>query len=121
MSKIDRIKLRLRGFSTELDKDIDETKRLLITTEVDFKDVHYPKTGDENYSDKVYDVASCGSTIVQEYGNKALVATGKSKRSQSKKLRQALWSINPSEDYYEVITNKIIVNLESVIEFLKDK
>jgi hypothetical protein len=117
---IDRYKIKLNSFTAELEQPIDRDKRLFITTEADCYDVSTPSNEDGTF-DQVYKCKTVGSTIVREGGEKPKEQISKSKRTQSQKLRVALWSMNPSEEFYQCITDKIIANIESVVEFLKNK
>lgn len=116
--EVDKYKIRIRGFTAELGEDIDDTLRTLVTSEMDIESFQYVNNEDGTY-DMVYNAKQNGVTIVKQ-GKDKVVKT-KSKRRHSQKLRQALWSINPDEGFYDVQMNKIIYNLEEVIEFLRDK
>lgn len=118
--KIDCRKLKLRGFTVDLDgQELDRALRTLLTVEVDIDNVEYPDKQESDMFDEVYKSKLVGSVIVKQ-GTKKPILT-KSKRSQSQKLRQAMWCINPSEEFYEIEMNKIIINLEEVIQYLKNK
>jgi len=115
---IDKYKIKLSSFTAELPEKLDRDLRTLITAEVDIYDVGMPDNQDGTY-DKVYKSKLVGTVIVKQGENKPVVT--KSKRSASKRLRSAMWYLNPDEEFYQKSVDKIIANLESVIEFLKDK
>lgn len=116
--KVDKYKIVVNRFTAELEEPLDRDLRSLVTCEVDIYDVSHPDNGDETVNE-IYKAKLVGTTIVKQGQKKPIVA--KSKRSQSQKMRQAMWCINPSEEFYQLYTDKIIANLESIIEFLKDK
>ena len=115
---IDKYKLIVNRFTAELEGEIDRNKRTLVTSEVDIYEVSTQDNQDGSYN-MCYKSKLVGSTIVQQGEDKPKVA--KSKRSQSQKLRAALWSINPEEGFYQTMMDKLIINLEDVIDFLKDR
>lgn len=103
-------------FTAELDEPLDREKRTLVTTEVDIKSVETPSNEDGSF-DTVYKAKVNGSTILKQGEGKPILC--KSKRSASKKLRGALWHINPSEEFYQDIMAKLVARAEEVVEFLK--
>jgi len=111
--EVSKYKIKIRGFTAELGEDLDDTLRTLITTEMDIESFEYLNNGDGEY-DLVYSAKQNGVTIVKQSEEK--VVKTKSKRRQSQKLRQALWSLNPEEDFYEKQMNYIIANIEEIIE-----
>lgn len=115
---IDKYKLKLTQPSAELSEPLDREKRTLVTCEVDIYSVEDQDNQDGTYN-RVYKAKINGSTIVKQGDSKPIIA--KSKRTQSQKIRQAIWSINPEEDFYNIITDKIVANIEDVIEYLKNK
>jgi hypothetical protein len=115
--QIDKYKITLNRFTAELQEPLDRTLRTLITAEAEIYDVSNPDNHDNTY-DQVYKAKVVGSTIVKQ-GDKKPVLT-KSKRSKSQKLRQAIWAINPNEDFYDITMDKIINNIEEVIELTKN-
>jgi len=114
MENIDQYKLTVNRFTTELDKPLETNLRSAIITEVEIYETAYRDKQDGTY-DQIYKSKVCGATEIKQGG---ILVKGKSKRTQSKKLRQALWSINPEEEFYQDIMNKIICNIEEVVEFL---
>lgn len=115
---IDKYKLKLTSPSAELSEELDRDKRTLVTMEVDIYSVEDQDNGDGSFN-RVYKAKLNGSTIVKQGDKKPILA--KSKRTQSQKIRQALWVLNPEEEFYNIITDKIVANIESVVEYLKDK
>lgn len=109
-------KIKISSFTTEIDKPIDPNLRTYVTIEADMYSVENPVPTDEQ-EETIYKGKLVGSTIIKQAGKKEAII-GKSKRSQSKRLRSALWSINPSEDFYQQTLDKILANLEDVIEFI---
>jgi hypothetical protein len=118
MKFTDRYKLTLNRFTCEIDRPLERDKRCFILTEADIYDVSTPDnhdgTFDENYKAKVV-----GATEIKQGENKPVF--GKSKRSPSQRLRMAFLGIEPTEEFYENGMNKIIANLEDILEFIKDK
>lgn len=115
--EINQYKVKLNTFTAELPEPLDETKRTYILTETDIYAVESRDCQDGTH-DVIYKCKVVGSTEVKQ-GDRKIIS--KSKRTNSQKLRQAVWSINESEEYYDWFMNKLIVNLEEVIDFLKDK
>ena len=109
-------KLKLSGYSCEIETPLDPNKRTLLTIECDIRSVERP-VPDSDEQEVIYKAKVNGSTIIQQAGVKEKVL-GKSKRTQSQKMKQAFWVINPDETYYEIMTDKIIYNLPAVIEFV---
>lgn len=112
---IDRYKIKLNTFSAELNGELDSNLRILITTECDIYETADQDCQNGEFN-RIYRCKVVGSTIVKQGDNKPII--GKSKRSQSQRLRAKLWTINPDEDFYEDIMNRIINNAEEVIEYL---
>lgn len=111
-----RHKIKISSFTTEIDQPIDPSLRTYVTIEADMYSVENPVPTDEE-EETIYKGKLVGSTIIKQSGKKESII-GKSKRSQSKRLRAALWSLNPSEDFYQQTIDKILANLEDVIEFV---
>lgn len=118
MENITQYKLKVSAFASELDGEIDRDLRTVLNTEIEVYEVGTVDNGDGEF-DKIYKSKVVGATDITQSNQK--VVKGKSKRSASKKLRQALYCINPDEEYYQLIVNKIIFNLEDVIQYLNDK
>ena len=116
--KIDKYKLTLNRFSSELTEPLDRNSRTLLTIEADIYEVATQDNQDNTYNE-IYKCKLVGSTIVKQGDKKPIIC--KSKRTQSQKMRQAIWVIDPNEEFYNIITDKIIVNLPEVIEFLRNK
>jgi hypothetical protein len=112
---ITQYKIKLSSFTAELSEPLDRNARTLITTEADIYEESELDNNDGNYT-KVYKAKVNGSTIVKQGDKKPILA--KSKRTSSQKLRQAIWCINPDEDFYELIMSKITANIEKIIEDL---
>lgn len=112
---IDKIKLRITGFTTELDGEIDKDLRTAVLTEVDVYSTEHYDNQNGTY-DLIYKAKVNGSTKIKQGGK---VARGKSKRRTSQKLRQRIWLDNPDEEYYETIMQSIILNYDEVVEFLQ--
>jgi len=115
--QIDKYKITLNRFTAELTEPLDRTLRTLITAETEIYDVSNPDNFDETY-DQIYKCKLVGSTTVEQKDKKPVLA--KSKRSKSQKLRQAIWTINPSEEFYDITMDKLINNIEEVIELTKN-
>ena len=115
---INQYKLKLNTFTAELSEPLDREARTLITCEADIFEESEQSNNDGNYN-KVYKAKVNGSTIVKQGTKKPILA--KSKRSPSQKLRQAIFNLNPDEEYYEIVISKIVSNVEEIVEFLRDK
>lgn len=115
---INQYKIKLNTFSAELSEPLDREARTLITCEADIYEESEQTNNDGTYN-KVYRAKVNGSTIVKQGTKKPIMA--KSKRSPSQKLRQAIWTLNPDDEYYEIVISKIVANVEEIVEFLKDK
>jgi hypothetical protein len=115
---ITQYKIKLSSFSADLSEPLDREARTLITCECDIYEDAEQTNNDGTYN-KVYKAKVNGSTIVKQGDKKPILA--KSKRTSSQKLRQAIWSINPDETFYEIEMAKITANIEEIIEYLKDK
>jgi len=116
--EIDRHKIKVNTFTAELDEPIDRSLRTLVTIEAEIYSVDYPDNQDGSF-DQVYRAKLCGTTIVKQGDKKPIL--GKSKRSASQRLRMALYSLNPDEDFYQSQMDKLIANAEDVVEYLKNR
>lgn len=117
--EIKQRKIKLNSFSAELPGELDRNKRTFVTVEADIWDVSTPDNHDGTFNE-LYRAKVNGSTIVKQEGMKDSYVC-KSKRSPSERLRAAFWKIESDSDFYEIEMDKIILNLEEVIEFLKNK
>ena len=108
---IDKYKLKVASFTTELEKHLDRNKRTIVQTEVEIYEVSSQDNNDGTYNE-VYKAKVVGATTCDQGG---IVVKGKSKRIQSQRLRATLWNINPSEEFYEATMNKILDNIEDII------
>lgn len=116
---IDKRKIKVNPFSAECDVPLDRELRTYITIEADIYDVGYPTNNDGTFNE-VYKAKLVGATIIKQGEKKDLIIC-KSKRSPSERLRASIWRLNDDEEYYYVLMDKIIANIESVAEYLKDK
>ena len=91
---IDRYQVKLNTFTAEIDEPIDRDKRTLITCEADIYEESERDNGDGTFN-KVYRCKVNGSTIIKQGDKKPILA--KSKMTQSQKIRQSLWVLNPEE------------------------
>jgi len=114
MEEINKYKLKTTTFTADLEGELDRDARTFLYTETAIYEVSTQDQNDGSY-DKVYKCKVVGETQVKQEGK---VVKGKSKRSQSKKLRQALWCINPEEEFYQKTMSKIISRIEDVVEYL---
>jgi len=115
---IDRFQIKLNTFSADIEEPLDREARTLITCEADIYEESEKDNGDGTYN-KIYRAKINGSCIVKQGTKKPILA--KSKRSPSQRLRMAIHSINPEEEFYEIEMDKMIANIEDIIEFLRDK
>jgi hypothetical protein len=117
MENIDRYKLKVRSHEIELEAPLDRDKRLFVLSEMEIFEVGSVDNNDGSFN-QVFKAKLVGSSEIKQEGK---IVKGKSKRSSSQKLRQAIWVINSDEEFYESVMGKIIRNLEDVVEYLKDK
>lgn len=117
--EINTRKIKCSSFSSEIEKPLDRNLRTFITAETEIYEVGTQDNNDGTYNE-LYKCKLVGSTIIQQTGVKEKYV-GKSKRTPSQKLKQAIWCIEPDDSYYEMLIDKIVLNLEDVIQYLKDK
>jgi len=117
MGNIDKYKLKTTTQTIELEGELDRDLRTYVLAEYEIYDVGNPDNYDGTYN-LVYKAKLVGSSEVKQ-GDK--IVKGKSKRTNAQKIRQAIWTINPEEEYYDLISSKILNNIDEVIDFLKDK
>ncbi len=110
---INQYKIKINTFTAEISEPIDPKLRSLITFEADFYEESLRDLQDGEF-DKIFKGKLSGSCIIKQGDNKPILA--KSKRSPSQKLRMAIAKINPDEEYYESVMNKILINIEEIIE-----
>ena len=112
--EIDKYKLKLNMFTSELEEELQRDEYVCITTEAQIHDVATPDNNDGTF-DKVYKAKVCGRTIVTQ-GDKVVIA--KSKHSRSQALRRRVYLDNPDEEYYQKVMNAIITNYDDIIDYL---
>ena len=112
-------RIKVSSFSAELPGQLDAEKRTTVKIEVDIYETSYRDNQDGTH-DLIYKSKLVGSTIVDQLGMKEKYIC-KSKRTPSQRLRAKLFTINPSDEYYELILEKLLNNAEAVCDFLKDK
>lgn len=113
---IDKYKLKLNMFTSELDEELDRDKYVLVTTEAQITDVSTPDNGDGTF-DKVYKAKVCGRTIIKQSEEKTPIVA-KSKHSRSQALRRRIARDNPDEEYYESCMNGLISNWDDVLDYM---
>lgn len=113
--QIDKYKIILGRFTAELEGALDREARTLITTEAEIHDVSKPTNNDGSYN-LVYKAKVVGTTIVKQGDKKPQIC--KSKRSASQKWRFVLQGIEPSEEFYQAMMNKMLANPQKVVDFL---
>lgn len=116
--KIDKIKLTINRFTCELSEPLDPAKRLYFKSEADVYETAYQDCQENNFYNQVFKAKIVGATQIKQGGDKIIL--GKSKRSPSQRLRIAISTIDSSEEYYQKIMNKIILNIEEVAGFLEN-
>lgn len=104
-------------FEAELPGPIDRDARTVITSEVAIYEVSHPDNEDGTYNE-IYKSKVCGATEVQQ-GDKRL--KGKSKRSNSTKLRHRCYAQVQDEGYYDWFMNGIMMNFDDVEDLLVSK
>lgn len=118
---IDRYKLVVSRFTTELEGELDRSLRSYVLTEVEIYSTESIDNQDGSYN-LLYKSKVVGATQIKQ-GDKAV--KGKSKRSQSQKFRYAVMGLgeklgHDQEQFYDNYMNKLIANPEAVWEFLKN-
>ena len=116
--EINQYKLKIRQHIIELEKPLDREQRLFVLSEFEVYDVSHPSRQENEEYDEVYIAKLVGSSEIKQQGK---VVKGQSKRSASQRLRQAIFNLNPDENFYQIQMDKVISNIEPIIEFLKDK
>lgn len=117
--QIDKYKLSVSRFTTELEEPLDKSLRGVILTEIDIYAVEDRDNQDETY-DRVYKAKVVGATEVRQGGEKPRVVKGKSKRSLSERWRGAVYYHDPSDEYYERIMEKMLTHSEQILSYLDD-
>jgi len=117
MEKIDKFKLKITTQTIELEGELDRDKRTYVLAEYEIYEVSSQDNHDGTYN-QVYKSKLVGSSEVKQDGK---VTKGKSKRSPSQKLKQRFWTLNSDDEFYNAFMDKLIFNLEEVIEFLRNK
>lgn len=122
--EIDRYKLKIRGFTIELEGPLDRESLTNVLIEVSIEDVGTPSREDGTF-DKVYKGKFFGGSQVQQSGKKPI--KGKDKRGLSKRLRGAIYFKSQDEgldddEEYKGFMNWILRSLNTLWElYLKDK
>lgn len=114
---IDKLKVKVASFTTEIEEKLNPDLRTYITIEADIYETANSDNQDGTY-DLIYRAKLVGSTIIKQGDSKPIIS--KSKRSKSQIQRNIIWSIEPSEEFYNIIEDKINNNMEAVIKFVKD-
>lgn len=114
--QIDKYKVTLNRFTSEIDEELDRGKYMLITTEAQITDVSTPDNGDGTFN-KVYKAKVCGRTIIKQSEEK-IPLVAKSKHSRSQALKRLILRDAPDEQYYENCMNALIANWEDVLDFM---
>jgi hypothetical protein len=119
--KINSHILKIIG-GAELPCKIDDTNYAIIKGEIGVYEVS--RKNNENGSYDLIYKAKFTSNIEVEQGEKKIIA--KNKNTKSQQMRRLLWAIANSngEDgdaYYDIIMDKIMVNIDEVINYLKNK
>ncbi len=66
----------------------------------------------------IYKAKFTGPIEIEAAGKKIL---GKDKTRKSKKLRGAIYYLDENEEFYDIFMDKLILNVEEVWRFLKDR
>lgn len=117
--EIDKRKIKVNTFSSEIEKPLKQDLRTYITIESDIYATEYQDNGDGTFNE-VFKCRLVGSTIIKQQGQKDFLV-GKSKRTKSQKLRAVIFNDIPEESYYDIMMDKLIMNWEEVRDFLKNK
>ncbi|MFP5261010.1 MAG: hypothetical protein ACLGJB_03790 [Blastocatellia bacterium] len=119
--KINTRWVQLKG-KIEVPEDLDREKYVILGGEFEHQD-YKEKPNQDGSADIIYTLLPIRVKI--ESGLKQYF--GKPKKRQSQRLRAALWhhynTLNLSEEYfddwYSNVTDKMIVHLEEIINFIK--
>ena len=117
MKDISQYKLKLNTFTAEVDGELDESLRTLITAECDIYEVADRDIQNGEF-DRVYKAKVNGVTIVKQGDKKPILC--KSKRSESQKFRMVLEKINGSDGYYERFMPKLIARAEEIVDIIEN-
>ena len=113
--KIDQHKFCLTQFTVEIEGELDPNKRVYVISEADVYEEALRNNQDGTFN-KVYKAKMVGGCKVEQQGEKPQV--GKRKMTTSQQLRAAFWHLNPEEEFYRKNVNRIMDNLEEVIDYL---
>ena len=114
---IDKYKIKINTYTAELEGEINEKLRTLVTSEVDVYAVEL-RDNQDGTEDRVYKAKVVGSTLVKQGKEKPILA--KSKRSASQRLRWAVNDFKPGEDFYQVFMDKVINNVSEIWDLVKE-
>ena len=113
--QINTNKIKVNVFTAEIDGELDRDARTILLTEVEIYEVATRDNQDGTF-DQVYKAKVVGATDIKQ-GEK--LVKGKSKRSWSQKLRQAVWKLGADYDGFMAF---LFTRLESLIdEYQKSK
>lgn len=121
---INKKRLKVSGFSSELEKDIDTSKRLYVTAETEIVTTEHCDNKDGT-EDITWKTKACGSIVIQQYGEVDKYIC-KSKRSPSQITRMKLMTECPANEdfevFYEWFYSKLNFgdNIRDVIQFVKN-
>lgn len=115
MENIDKYKLKITNQTIELEGGLNRNLRTYVLAEYEIYEEGEQDNQDGTYN-KIYKAKLVGSSEIKQQGEKPSIIKGKTKRSQSQRLRAALWAINPEEEFYENTMNYIINNIDDIIE-----
>ena len=123
--KINEKILKISSAGVNLPEELGLGKRYLISTEVDIVEV-LDKDKQDGSKDRIFKAKQIGNLDILTEGKRIIKATGKKKMLQ--KLHghiYYLWQFDLThlkfEDVYNGIMQDINVNLEDIVEFLKNK
>jgi hypothetical protein len=110
--------------SAELSGELDDTQ----TVKISDADLDIYSITDKNNDDGSYDrIYKARITSAIEYEQNGKVMRGSDKKGKSKKLRGAIWFLGETEHaedkelFYEIVMDKLIINLPEVWELLKNR
>ena len=112
--EISTLKLKVNSFSTEIEEELNRNKRTVIQTEVEIYSEETLDNQDGTFT-QVWKSKVVGSTICKQ-GEE--IIKGKSKRTNSQKVRLKCFHDDPSEEYYDKFTTKLLERWEEVNDLI---
>ena len=116
--KIDKFKINVRGFTEELESQLDREQDAIITMQVGIPDVSTPSNEDGTYN-AVYKAKKNGSFEIRQTEK---VIKGKDKTKKSQQLRAKIYweaegrNVVDHEGFYEAVMNQLLIDPKYIDE-----